>query len=269
MSARASLYLLPLLLLHTALAFADDDLPLLEQPEDPNAALIASPWAGSTGELGFASSTGNSNSQSFNARLKGSYTDGDWIHSMDLTGLRSNARYTNVDENGSVHRYSQTTANRYTLSAGSALQLGEHRQLTATLRYEYDDFATYDRLGSFGIGYGTRWLDRENAYLDAQFGPGIRRAHNTELDRQETGLIGRALIDFKYIITRNTQLTNTLLVEAGTYNTFAQNDLALSVSMNDHFALKAGWQARHNTHSADLNKNTDMLTTVNLVYTLR
>ncbi len=149
------------------------------------------------------------------------------------------------------------------------MQLGEHRQLTATGRYETDDFATYDRLATFGIGYGTRLLDWRRFYLDAQIGPGVRRAHDSVEDRTETGLIGRGLFDLKYTITDNTDLVNTLLVESGSYNTYAQNDFGLQVAMNQRFALKAAWQLRHNSDVSDDSKKTDTLTTVNLVYTFK
>jgi putative salt-induced outer membrane protein len=39
--------------------------------------------------------------------------------------------------------------------------------------------------------------------------------------------------------------------------------------MNDRLALKAGWQARHNSDVADGKRKTDTLTTVNLVYTYK
>lgn len=238
-------------------------------PSDPAAVVIPSPWSGSSGELGYASAHGNSTTDSLNGKVKLRYTDGDWIHSFDGTVLRSSAEYTTTNDDGSTTRDRQTTAERYTAAAGSALQLGEHRQLTATGRYEHDDFATYDRLATFGIGYGTRLIDLERFYLDAQIGPGVRRAHNREDDREETGLIGRGLFDLKYTLTPNTDLINTLLVESGSYNTYAQNDFGVQVSMNSHFALKAAWQLRHNSQVSDDDKKTDTLTTVNLVYTFK
>ncbi|GHH57280.1 MULTISPECIES: DUF481 domain-containing protein [Gammaproteobacteria] len=266
MSRRVPLSVLSLLLVAPA-AWSQVVAPAT--PTDPAAAVMPSPWSGSSGELGYASAHGNSTTDSLNGRIKLRYTDGDWIHSFDATALRSSAEYTTTNDDGSVTRNRQTTAERYTAAAGSALQLGEHRQLTASGRYEHDDFATYDRLATFGIGYGTRLIDRERFYLDAQLGPGVRRAHNREDDREETGLIGRGLFDLKYAITDNTDLTNTLLVESGSYNSYAQNDFGVQVAMNSHFALKAAWQMRHNSHVNDDDKKTDTLTTVNLVYTFK
>ncbi|SBV37034.1 conserved exported hypothetical protein [uncultured Stenotrophomonas sp.] len=280
MSLRVSLFL-PLLLCAPS-AWADDA---------SDAAAMTSPWSGSGGELGFASAHGNSTTESFNGRLKLRYTDDDWVHSMDLFGLRSSAEYTETADDGSTSRKRQTTANRYTAGAGSALQLGEHRQLTATVRYERDDFATYDRQGSFGLGYGTRLIDGERlvldtqvgltlllgapratpviSALDTQVGPGVRRSHEAATDEERTGLIGRGLFDLKFGITDNTELVNTLLVESGSYNTFAQNDFGVSVAMNSHFALKAGWQARYNSDVTEDKRKTDTLATMNVVYSFK
>ncbi len=255
MSLRVSL-LIPLLLC-APLAYAQDASEL---------AAMSSPWSGSGGELGFASARGNSSTESFNGRLRLRYTDGDWVHSMDLFGLRSSSKVTETRDDGTTTRRNNTTANRYTGSAGSALQLGEHRQLTATVRTERDDFATYDRQSSFGLGYGTRLWNTERFSFDAQIGPGVRRTHSTEDDRTRTGLIGRGLFDMKYSLTDNTDLVNTLLVESGSYNTFGQNDFGVSVSMNEHLALKAGWQARYNSDVAADKRKTDTLTTMNVVY---
>ena len=250
MSLRVSL-LIPLLLC-APLAYAQDASEL---------AAMSSPWSGSGGELGFASARGNSSTESFNGRLRLRYTDGDWVHSMDLAGLRSSSKVIETRDDGSTSRRNNTTANRYTGSAGSALQLGEHRQLTATVRTERDDFATYDRQSSFGLGYGTRLWNTERFSFDAQIGPGVRRTHSTEDDRTRTGMIGRGLFDMKYSLT-----DNTLLVESGSYNTFGQNDFGVSVSMNEHLALKAGWQARYNSDVAEDKRKTDTLTTMNVVY---
>lgn len=237
-----------------------------------NAAAIAavtSPWSGSGGELGFASAHGNSSTETFNGRLNLRYAEGDWIHALSLFGLRTSADYTRTLADGTTERDSQTTAFRYSAAASSALQLGEYRQLLASTRYERDDFATYDRQGSFSIGYGTRLIDAQRTQLDAQIGPGVRRTHEAATDETRTGMIGRTQLDLVHKLTDNTALTNKLLVESGSYNTFAQNDLGVTVSMNNHLALKAGWQARHNSDVAPGKRKTDTLTTMNVVYTFK
>src|SRR5690349_2377825 len=103
MSLRVTL--LASLLLSAPAAFAQDTTDL---------AAMTSPWSGSGGELGFASARGNSNTESANGRLRLRYTDDDWVHSMDLFGLRSRSEYTETADDGTVTKRSNTTANRYT-----------------------------------------------------------------------------------------------------------------------------------------------------------
>jgi Putative salt-induced outer membrane protein len=120
------------------------------------------------------------------------------------------------------------------------------------------------------IGLGSRFIDNERTKLTGEIGPGYRRAR-TALDGEvQSSLIGRGLLDLRHQLTGNTELFNTLLVESGKDNTFAQNDFGVSVAMNERFALKAGLQARHNTEVEDpATRRTDTLTTVNLVYNFR
>ena len=59
---------------------------------------------------------------------------------------------------------------------------------------------------------------------------------------------------------------DTLLVEAGSDNTFVQNDIGIQVAINKTLALKAALQARHNTDVLDGIDKTDTLTTINLVW---
>ncbi len=247
---------LALALLAAAPAWSNDAMAPLT-PEEK-----ASPWSG-RGELGFASARGNSSTESFNGRLNLQYSQEDWIHGLDVFGLRSSAEYRDTATGQDLRR---TTANRYAMGANSALQLAEHRQVTGAMRYEQDDFGKYSWLQTASLGYGSRVVDGERTRLDMQIGPGFRRAHNPIDNETESGPIARGFIGLKYALTENTELANTLLVESGSHNTYAQNDLGVSVAMNSHLALKAGLQARHNTDVEGDRKRTDTLTTMNVVY---
>lgn len=219
------------------------------------------------GELGFAAASGNTNNESFNGRLDLTYTDGGaWRHSASLFGLHSRSEYNRKLDDGSIVRDRRTTANRYTVTANSAYLMDDRGTLNTSVRHEEDDFGTYSRQQSVSLSYGNRVIENERAHLDLQVGPGFRRAYDTLDGRDEASFIGRGLIDMRYALSENTEIVNKLLVESGEYNTFAQNDLGVSVTMNSHLALKAGWQARHNSDVAPDIKKTDTLTTMNVVY---
>lgn len=224
-----------------------------------------SDWTGN-GELGFASAHGNSTTESLNARLNLQYSLENWTHSIDVFGLRASSELSIVDDDGNVERTRRNTANRYTFGTNSAYLMDERGTLNASLRHEQDDFATWRRQQVLALSYGNRLIDGTRTTLDIQAGPGYRHAESTLEDRTESGLVGRGMVGLKYALTDNTELVNTLLVETGDYNTFAQNELGVSVSMNEHIALKAGWQARHNSEVDAGMKSTDTLTTMNVVY---
>ncbi|MBS7458826.1 DUF481 domain-containing protein [Coralloluteibacterium stylophorae] len=222
-------------------------------------------WTG-TGELGFAAARGNSTSENANAKLRVAYEDRDWRHEFNLTGLRASSEV-NIGTDEEPERVRETTANRYQVGASSAIKYNEVSYWKSSLRHEHDDFAAYRWQSTFAVAYG-RVLMRDDAgrFLALEAGPGYRRARDVEEEETENGPIARGYVDFRYPLTDNTSLINTLLVESGQDNTFAQNDLGLQVTMTERMALKAGFQARHNTDVQDGRENTDRLTTVNLVY---
>ena len=226
----------------------------------------SSPWSGG-GELGFASAHGNSSTESLNARLDLNYANGGaWKYSGSLSGLRASSEYTTEEDDGTITRDRRTTANRYTVNGNAAYRTDSRGTVNTTLRHERDDFGTFSHQTSLAVSYGNRVIDGDRTQLDLQVGPGYRRAYDALEEREESSVIGRGLVDLRVSLTESTELSNKLLVESGDYNTFAQNDLNLSVNMNSHLALKAGWQARHNSNVDENLKKTDTLTTMNVVY---
>ncbi|KAF1691999.1 DUF481 domain-containing protein [Pseudoxanthomonas koreensis] len=228
-------------------------------------------WTGS-GELGLALARGNSRSENLNAKLAFGYEDDDWTHALSASGLRAKGETTGDFDGDGVEetRYS-TSANRYDLGASSAWRIDPRRHLSATLRYENDDFSAFEYQATAAIGYGYRFVDNERTRLLGEIGPGYRRARDAATGATESNAIIRGQLDLRHRLTANTELVDTLLVESGKDNTFLQNDLGVAVAMNERFALKAGLQTRHNTDVDETAgvKKTDTLTTVNLVYNFR
>ena len=55
-------------------------------------------------------------------------------------------------------------------------------------------------------------------------------------------------------------------MEAGSDNTYYQNDLGLEVTISGALGLRVAYQIRHNTDVGPGMKNTDTLSTVGLMY---
>lgn len=234
--------------------------------QSPDAAPAPQGWHG-TGELGFALSRGNSRSENLNAKLAFGKEDEFWKHDWSATALRSKGGVKgDFDDDGVEDERYEETADRYELAASSAYKFDARNYLVGAGRYENDDFSPYDYQGTLALGYGHYFARSERTTFSGEIGPGYRRARDAETGAVDTGVIGRGKLELSHKLTANTTLTDTLLVESGSDNTYAQNDLGVAVAMNQAFALKAGLQARHNTEVEPGVEKTDTLTTVNLVY---
>lgn len=226
-------------------------------------------WTG-TGELGLALSRGNSRSDNLNAKLQFRNEDEFWKHDYYLSVLRAKGEVEgDFDGDGVEEERFELNANRYEAGASSAIKVNEVSSWVVALRYEKDDFAPFDRQATFSMGYGHNFIKNDTTTFSGEIGPGYRVAKDADTGETEKDVIARGLLDFKHRITDNTQIYNTLLVESGDDNTFGQNDVGVSVAMSEAFALKAGFQVRHNTDVGPGIEKTDTLTKVNLVYNIK
>ncbi len=238
-------------------------------------------WSGS-GELGFAAARGNAKSENLNAKLTFKMEDDQWKDNFYLTALRNKGEVTVAtvgpnDQIINVKNY-ETTANRYEAGASMGYKLDERSYIVGALRYENDDFSPFEYQAVLSVGYGYTVLKNASDELSFEVGPGYKRYRPIDtIDTSVTPplvtshdaegeIVGRGLVAYKHNFTDTTSFVNTFLVEAGSDNTFVQNDAGLQVAINKAFALKVGYQVRHNSDVAPGIKKTDQLITTNLVY---
>ncbi|CAM5298401.1 DUF481 domain-containing protein [Rhodanobacter lindaniclasticus] len=234
-------------------------------------------WSGS-GEFGFASSTGNSRSENVNAKLGLSQENEQWKNNFFVDALRSKSQQRIVDTAGNTIKQFNTTANRYDAGASVGLKLDTRSYIVGAARYEHDEFGANLWQGTVSLGYGYIALKDERNELSFEIGPGYKRYRPADaevlvagvpvIQRQPTEgeVVGRGLINYKFKLSANTTFEDTFLTEAGSKNTYMQNDAGLAVSMTRKLALKVGFQIRHNSDVLPGVKQTDTLTTTNLVY---
>lgn len=219
-------------------------------------AVPAMDWQPSA-EAGLVATSGNSDTLNVNGRFALAGEDESWIHNYYALALRNE-----TDD--------ETTANRYEFGGRSGWKFGERSYAFGALRYENDDFSTFDHQTVASIGYGVFAIRSEPTTLLFEIGPGYRWAKfadDTADPDNADGAVLRGLMDFKHRFTANTTMFDTLVVEAGSDNTFVQNDIGVAVSMTATLALKAAFQVRYNTDAPGSSDDTDTLTTLNLVWT--
>jgi putative salt-induced outer membrane protein len=216
---------------------------------------VSADWT-PTAELGLVNTSGNSDTASANGKFALKGEDALWTHEYFLAALRAES-----DD--------ALTANRLELGARTARRLGERQYLGFAARYERDDFSAFEQQSTLALNYGTWLLKEEGRSFQLEGGPGLRHARRAEDGGSETDALLRGYADYQHQITDSTQFFNTLLVEATADNTFAQNDIGIAVSINKTLALKAAFQARHNTEAPVGLARTDTLTSVNIVWSPR
>ena len=210
-------------------------------------------WKG-IGEFGFVSTSGNTDTESLNLRLEFTKETEDWRFRLGGTALTSS-------KDGSKD------AQRYTAEIQTDRKLTEKSYLFAAYRYDADKFGAYDPQQSITVGYGRELMKSDRHQLNGEVGIGYKKSEAADSGETSNEMIGRFLLDDIWTITANTAWNNRLLIEAGSDNTFTQFNSGLVVSMSERFALKLGWEYRHNSDiPAGVADKTDTTTTANLVY---
>jgi putative salt-induced outer membrane protein len=226
-------------------------------------------WKGA-GEFGLAITGGNTDTQNINGRL-GLLNESDaWKHEATLGFLKAET-------------FDIETANRYDLGWTSGYKLSDMSYVFGSVRYDNDDFGPFADQIVGALGYGLYAIKNDDTTLLFEAGLGYKRVQPQDIvtqisvnpprfsvQEQDTDGEGifRGKIDFSHKLTETTQLFNTTLVEVGSDNKYYQNDLGLAVKMSEAFAVKLGFQLRHNDPEVlpqGLRK-TDRLFTTNLVY---
>ena len=212
-------------------------------------------WTG-TGELGFVSTTGNTETTALNAKLNFILQRERWRYRFSGTAMKTS-------ENGI------TDNERYTVEIQGDRRLTGKSWLFGSFRWDADKFGSYDPQMSLTAGYGHQLMKSEKHELRGEIGAGYKKLEERVSGDSSSEAIARFLLDDAWQVFKTTLWTNRLLVEAGSSNTFTQFNTDMAISMTDRFAVKLGFEVRHNTDVPDDiedSKNTDTITSVNLVY---
>jgi len=236
-------------------------------------AVIAAPaaqaqWTGKA-ELGFLSSSGNTDATSANTKF-------------DLT--REGTRWKNNFFVGALYGENAefSTAERYEARYQADYKITPRASWFSAIRGEQDRFSGFAYQATVSTGASYKFIDGATTKLDASLGAGLRRSKSETLVKTDAGEVidrieGEAddepvvtfSSNYENAFTSTTKLTNKLLAESGSDNTAVQNDIAVQVSMTDSLALAVGYAIRYNSNPPPLAENTDRTVTVNLVYNIK
>lgn len=222
-------------------------------------------WSGK-GQAGYVMARGNSDTDSANVKLDVNLLRNAWKHALALDGLFG--RSSGI-----------TSSERWDLRLQSDYQITARWFSFGALSYQDDRFSGFQYQASASGGMGYKFLDSDATKLSAQLGVGYRALRPELLIKNDAGavidripqethseVVATAGIDFSHQFNPSTRLTDKMNAESGSSNTSLRNDLALEVKMSKKLSLAAGFSVLENTNPPAGLKQTDMITTLNLVY---
>lgn len=219
------------------------------------------------GEAGLVVSSGNTQTETANAKLNLAREDGKWKNAFGLAGLYAS------DDTG-------TTAQRWEALTQSDYNFSPKTFWFGATRYEKDEFSGFEYQATVSSGLGRKFINTDRTKFTGSAGLGYKFFETRDAFDEVTGVllqpgdsdseaVFRGTLDLDHQLTETTSLVDKFILEAGADNTFVQNDVSLQVKMNAVLALAVGYSVRHNTDPPIGFKKTDTLTTVNLVYEIK
>ncbi|HEY0682584.1 MAG TPA: DUF481 domain-containing protein [Steroidobacter sp.] len=223
-------------------------------------------WTGK-GEAGLVFASGNTDTETANAKLQLTHESDSWKNTLGGAALYAS------DEEGK-------TANRWEVFGQTDWKFTQRNFLFGAGRYEEDEFSGFEYQATASYGIGRRFFDTPTTKMIGTLGAGYKFFETRDSFDEETGVlieegdsdsevVFRGTLDLDHQFTATTNLINKFIVESGADNTFVQNDLSLQVKMTDVLALALGYSVRYNSNPPAEFEETDTLTTINLVYDIK
>jgi len=214
--------------------------------------VMASEWKGE-GELGFTSTSGNTESDTLNAKLSISKEYEKWKHKASLETLKASTN--NID-----------SADSLVFTEKSEYLFGEKAYVFVGLRHEDDVFSGFDYQQSVSFGLGYQFIKNETHTLDASAGLGYRRLKETvtEIEQDESTVVADAF--YEYVISEHASFTEKLSVESGDSNTHSESETGLKMKVAGNLAAKITYLIKQNSDVPAGTEKKDKITSVTLVY---
>ena len=207
------------------------------------------PWSGSA-SLGYLSTSGNTETTSYNTTLAVAYAVNKWQHSFA-------AAANGADESDT------TTAEAYQASGKSTYDFSEHNYVFGTIDWRKDRFSGVDLKLSESVGYGRRLIDTSAYLLSVEIGAGHRSWELSD-NSSASGVIGTLGIDYKWTFAETSNFQQAVSIESGSDNTYLESVSAVRARLLGDFAIVLSYTIRHNTDVPLGNEKTDTFTAISL-----
>ena len=203
-------------------------------------------------ELGLVNTSGNSETQTLNAKLNLTKETEQWAHKANLAALSNSSDDT-------------TTAEKYSLALQSDRKLDERSFLYVIGTYEDDRFSGFDYQATFGLGYGYKIIDNDERTLTLEAGPGYRvNAVENGDDEKEVTL--RLAETYVWQFSETAEFNQYLIVEGGDDNTISKFGASVKSALTGTLALRLGVDIKHTDKVPAGRDDTDTETYATVTY---
>lgn len=223
----------------------------------PTQAADTAPWKAEV-EAGVINTTGNTESQSINAKAMGEHNTTTWRHKVNFESLVTS------------DATSGTTAERYYIAEKSDLKFTDSPSyIFEQIDYEADRFSGYTYRSTLTLGYGRALVKRDDLTLDAEIGAGYRKSKETETGKTLEESMGRGGAALDWAITSHSAFREAVSIDVGTEATISKSVTALKAQVNGSLATKLTYTIKNTSKVPVGFKKTDTETAFTLVYSFQ
>lgn len=193
-----------------------------------------------------------------------------WI--LDIFGRKTEEE--NEDTGKTTY---ETTDQKWSSSLQSnyTLEKDGKNYIFGYVSYEDDRFNGFDYQTSVAAGWGRRWYETEDAYFDAEVGPGFKIDEVAETDehnnKTKTSGIIRTAATYERSIFSTFQFKQTLSAEIAPKsgaNSKIKSVSSITTKLIESLALKFAFTVDHNTEVESDTANTRTESSLTLVYSI-
>jgi len=216
-----------------------------------------SPWKSAV-ELGFISTTGNTETQTLALKVDVTYEVDKWRHNGHAEGFGTET----VDDTGN----NVVSAERYELLGKSDYKFNDYDYMFGLVKLQKDRFSGFEYEYILSAGYGRKLIKEADMELDLEIGPGVRlfKVDNGSSDNEK---LLRLAGKYWWAISANSKFTQDLTFDIGEDITSTKSVSGLQANINKTLALKLTYTLRNKTKVPVGTEKTDTEFAVTLVYT--
>ena len=210
-----------------------------------------SPWSGSA-SLGFLSTSGNTDSTSYNSAFDVSFARNKWTHTVTAAAI--GAEQTDI-----------STSEAYAAGWKSSYDFSESNYVFGLVNWRKDRFSGVDEQLSEAIGYGRRLIDTPAHLLSVEIGAGHRSADLSD-NTSESGAIATLGLDYVWTFSETSNFEQNIGVETGSDNTFIESVSAVRAKLLGDLAIVFSYTVRNNSDVPVGSVDTDKFTAISVEY---